>query len=281
MELIDRIILGSANFGQPYGIIQNKEIKPSEIMDEAWGLGIRWIDTARSYGPSERIIQRQIRNNMEQDWKVISKFRFGNFYDDIEMSRDILGQNLKIELIHNYKQAHAIPDGVYTSKTFDGIYVGASTYGLEDAKDASGKFSFVEIEYNALNPMILDGLRPTDCQVILRSVLQKGFLTETSTREQRQFHPDSDINSQLLLARIELQQIASDNRMSLQDLALKFVAQTTEREMIILGAHEVGQLTRNIEAMTCDPIDEECISRIREAVGYLPPEATDLRNWLI
>lgn len=58
--MIDRLILGSAQFGQLYGISNAGNIvdrkAAARILDVAYGLGIRFIDTAAVYGDSERLL---------------------------------------------------------------------------------------------------------------------------------------------------------------------------------------------------------------------------------
>ena len=58
--MIDRFILGSAQFGQRYGISNSGNIIEKKylvrILDVANGLGVRCIDTAVGYGDSERLL---------------------------------------------------------------------------------------------------------------------------------------------------------------------------------------------------------------------------------
>jgi aryl-alcohol dehydrogenase-like predicted oxidoreductase len=56
------MVLGTAQLGMPYGIA-NEEGKPNwkgalEIVAEAWDRGIRFFDTARAYGDSEKVLGR-------------------------------------------------------------------------------------------------------------------------------------------------------------------------------------------------------------------------------
>jgi aryl-alcohol dehydrogenase-like predicted oxidoreductase len=56
------MVLGTAQLGMPYGIA-NKDGKPNgegalEIVAEAWDRGIRFFDTARAYGDSEKVLGR-------------------------------------------------------------------------------------------------------------------------------------------------------------------------------------------------------------------------------
>ena len=65
----DALALGTAQLGQPYGIA-NRTGQPDEetagvVLDMAWRLGIRYLDTAQAYGRSEEIIGRRLRGSPE------------------------------------------------------------------------------------------------------------------------------------------------------------------------------------------------------------------------
>ncbi len=63
------LILGTANFGNSYGISGGLDKQQCfDILDAAWDMNIRWLDTARSYGDSEKIIGSHGRG-----FKIISK----------------------------------------------------------------------------------------------------------------------------------------------------------------------------------------------------------------
>ena len=81
--MIDRFILGSAQFGQRYGIsnagniIEKKDVV--RILDVAHGLGVRCIDTAVGYGDSERLLGQ----SGAERFAIVTKFRMPNQTNDI------------------------------------------------------------------------------------------------------------------------------------------------------------------------------------------------------
>jgi aryl-alcohol dehydrogenase-like predicted oxidoreductase len=76
-EITKKIVLGTAQFGMDYGIA-NLSGKPSkkemfEILDLAWGKGVRRFDTAPGYG-SELILGEFISaNGLQNEVKVLTK----------------------------------------------------------------------------------------------------------------------------------------------------------------------------------------------------------------
>ena len=72
-EKLERIVLGSAQFGLPYGI-SNESGKTEEeevflILNEAVKLGITYLDTAPSYGNSEEVLGKVGL----KDWNIVCK----------------------------------------------------------------------------------------------------------------------------------------------------------------------------------------------------------------
>lgn len=77
MSKIDKIILGTVQFGIAYGI-NNKIGKPSlesvfSILEEAYKLGIRTLDTAEAYGNAHEVISL-FHKQSEIRFNIISKF---------------------------------------------------------------------------------------------------------------------------------------------------------------------------------------------------------------
>ncbi len=93
----DRLILGTANFSNPYSTTKDKgglsKQECFDILDAAWDMGIRWLDTARSYGESERIIGEH-----DKSWSVISK---GDSKKERKISTNIIGRRL-IKYLHHH-----------------------------------------------------------------------------------------------------------------------------------------------------------------------------------
>ena len=52
------LILGTAQLGMAYGAANRRgmlsDFQARELLESAWDAGIRWFDTARAYGESER-----------------------------------------------------------------------------------------------------------------------------------------------------------------------------------------------------------------------------------
>lgn len=71
--MVERVALGTVQFGLPYGIANRGGQVPEEeaaaILDRAWTMGVDTLDTAISYGVSEELLGRI---GVKQ-WKVVTK----------------------------------------------------------------------------------------------------------------------------------------------------------------------------------------------------------------
>ena len=87
MHLTNKIILGTVQFGLPYGI-NNQQGIPSEkevfnILDLAFENNIRLLDTAAAYGVSETRIKEYHKISGTRKFDIISKFKYT---EDIDLS---------------------------------------------------------------------------------------------------------------------------------------------------------------------------------------------------
>jgi aryl-alcohol dehydrogenase-like predicted oxidoreductase len=118
-----KYILGTANFGNMYKDLMVGNKLAVAILNKAWDLGIRDIDTARTYGMSERMIGDYIK------WTG-NKFRVwtkGRSEQDYEESKKELGVTPHAFLWHNYELTDEIPchiDGIssYNAEFFKRAY---------------------------------------------------------------------------------------------------------------------------------------------------------------
>jgi aryl-alcohol dehydrogenase-like predicted oxidoreductase len=132
-------ILGTANFGNMYKNLMVGNKVAVSILDKAWELGIRNIDTARSYGRSEDMIGDYIKwtGNRFHVWTK------GRSMEDYEESKKALGLTPHAFLWHNYE----LTDDV--GCMIDGI----SSYEAEYFKRAydENNISILQVQWNILD----------------------------------------------------------------------------------------------------------------------------------
>src|SRR5271157_1467855 len=89
--MINKLIIGTANFGLRYGIANDKKLSLEEafaILDYAHSQGIEWIDTARAYGDAEDTVGKFFAKRGKV-FKVISKLPGKEYSNAREVGNDV------------------------------------------------------------------------------------------------------------------------------------------------------------------------------------------------
>lgn len=185
--MITKIILGTAQFGLDYGVnnkkgrILKKEV--FEILNYAWKNKVRILDTALTYGESEKIIGKFIKKK-RVPFKIISKLpkanskTAGGFFSE-SLAR--LGQD-KIYgyLVHNFKsflKNNLIWDTLEKLKAKGRIKkIGFSLYYPQELKyllKHNFNFDIVQFPYNIFDQRFaphLSLLKKRNIEIHVRSV---------------------------------------------------------------------------------------------------------------
>ena len=192
-----KIRLGTANFGQKYGITKNNfvdNLELKEILNCAKDLSIRAIDTASGYGMSERLLGKNLSNDI--DWDICTKIRLtpGNYLNIHnlvhESIRNLGGRKVKTVLIHNVHEYKAMDYG-QVNKQFvnlveEGIInnFGISAYDLEEIEYFKKLFpmmTFFQLPDNICSQKYLDNsfllkLKESNNIIDVRSIFLQGIL---------------------------------------------------------------------------------------------------------
>ena len=191
---IKRIIIGSANFGNHYGIKEKKLSLKSihQILKYANKIGVKLIDTAQSYGNSERDIGK-LRNkyNLEVITKLPSlkkKLKNTEFENLLIKSNNALNSKFKYLLFHDFKDF--VRNNYYNPKKiikFKGIYfkkLGVSVYSPEEfLKCLKFKnldciqipFNILDYRWNTIDFMKIKK-KNKNLEIHARSIFLKGIL---------------------------------------------------------------------------------------------------------
>lgn len=143
---MSRLMLGTANFGNEYkGVFIGRDTA-YKILKKAWELGIRDIDTARSYGESEQIIGEYIKFSGRK-FRVWTK---GRSEEDKEISEETLGLPPHAWLIHNYKKN----DPYFPGCSGVSCYGDEWKYAAQElfyTKNEHYQYQYVQVPWNILD----------------------------------------------------------------------------------------------------------------------------------
>ena len=210
---MNRIVLGGAQLGLPYGILNGGETLSREevarILDTAAGHGIDAIDTAIAYGQSESVIGETAQNR----FKIISKLppipldvsnvsQWVRTQVDASLSR-LKCTSLDALLLHRSQdltdahgaELYAAINSLKVEKIIQRF--GVSIYTLDELNGIIGTFDIdvVQAPLNVFDRRILgviDQLTALNIEVHVRSVFLQGVLIAKPENRPQRFQPWSD-----------------------------------------------------------------------------------------
>jgi aryl-alcohol dehydrogenase-like predicted oxidoreductase len=210
---MNRIVLGGAQLGLPYGILNGGETLSREevarILDTAVGHGIDSIDTAIAYGQSESVIGETAQNR----FNIISKLpplpsEVSNVSEWVHMQVDASLARLKCKsldalLLHRPQdlveqhgaELYAAISSLKIKKIIHRF--GISIYAPDELDGIIGKFDIdvVQAPLNVFDRRILeviDQLTARSIEVHVRSVFLQGVLIASPKDRPQRFQPWSE-----------------------------------------------------------------------------------------
>ena len=256
----NKIILGSANFDQIYGIKKNF-IKKSEIkklFDLAIKSEIKIIDTSPLYNESEKIIGL-LNNNR---FKIISKIpktpktiKKENIQKWLKQNVMISLKNLKIKkfeclLIHNansllckngdeiYKGIRNMKINGFTNKIGVSIY----DFNILDKILKKFKFNLIQAPFNILDQRLVEEgwlkkLKKRKIEVHVRSIFLQGILLLKHNLLPKKL---KKLNKKLMVLKNWLKK----NKFSSLQVCLSFVLNQRQLDGVVIGYNSTNQLNQ-------------------------------------
>ncbi len=269
--IVSEVSLGTVELGMNYGIpIDNNHIRPMEddasrLLNCALDLGINFIDTARSYGTSEKVIGNTFgyysRNKCIIATKVHhfqGEHRSGKaLYEHIETSVEESLRALRRGFI-DILYAHSIPVEIIKRGEVTRIlsdlqrrgfvrFIGVTTYGEEAALAAihDGRYDVIQVAYNPIDRLMEDHVmseaQAHDIGIVVRSVLQRGAITS-------RYHQMPESLSELRKTIGKLDKLCDDyNIGSLPELAFRFVLRNQTIASALVGTARMNELEEVID----------------------------------
>lgn len=269
---------GAAIGGNSFGSVSEREAL--DTLAAAHERGCNFIDTARIYGESERVLGKYLRGGRDR-YIVASKYSG----QQPGMRRTLEEQltRLGTEAIDVY-QVHWVPRGKDVA-LYEDLYalrkegkarfigVSASTSADVDYVLSNLDVDTVQLPFNLLQPepMLagLSRLRAAGLGVIARSVLREGFLTGKFARGQV-FDPKIDVRGGLDPAQLDqrLDDVAKFDFLrqydpSMTHAAIRYALSFAGIATSVIGTKTVAQARENFSPMRALPA--EALRRIKRA----------------
>ncbi len=257
-----KLMIGTVQFGMDYGIA-NQCGKPSdyescEIIRTALNYGIDWVDTARTYGSSEKVLGN-IAKKLNAKLNIVTKtLTHGKPEEIIDTLKKSLS-DLNVDSVHGFLVHHA--NSLIDDKS--DIVFGH----MNDAKDAGLVKKIGVTVYNTEQTFAILEKYPIDIIQIPCNVLEQRFVRSGAIRKlaekKVEIHIRSIFLQGLLLMDIDtvpnyfnsiiphlsnLQVVAKTNGISMLELSIVFVKSLSCVDRMIVGVQNVEQLHSIVHA---------------------------------
>ena len=256
-----KLVIGSAQLGMNYGLFNNKKINRKEfkkIEKLVLSSKINFIDTATSYGNSEKIIG----NSKLKKLHIITKIKLPskkNIHIRNWVSKEISRSLVKLKinkiygvLIHNYKDLLGKNGKDYLLSLQELKRkkiirkIGISVYNPQEIKSIwkFWKPDLIQAPFNPLDNRILDSgwintLKKFKVKIFVRSIFLQGLLIN----ENSSFVINK--NSKILLNKFR--NWCFKNNVSLLQACLHFIKQFKKIDYLVVGFNNYNQLKEIID----------------------------------
>ncbi|MGW1455555.1 aldo/keto reductase [Salegentibacter agarivorans] len=289
MDRSNKLILGTVQFGLPYGVNnQNGLIPESEvykIFERAVSLGINFLDTAAAYGDAEKRIGIFKRGGME--FEVITKFSKTEGENWEKSLKDSLDK-MNIEIVdtvmfHSYeaffKNRKNLSEIIDSGKERLFKRLGVSVYNNEEllALKQVKEIEVVQLPFNLLDNEyqrgeIVEELKNSGKKIHTRSCFLQGlfFMDEKNL-------PGNLKPLKPWLGKIKA--IAKENNIEIGHLSLQYVLNKNYVDGVLFGVDSIKQLEQNIE-WTNKNLPEEIFIQI-DKIKVSDPTLLNPSRWQI
>lgn len=252
--------LGTATFIPNYGLPVAASAAPLTcLLREAVERGVRYIDTAPAYGPSEALLAELADLLRARQVRLCTKLPPDALAGGIAGSlRRLRCDSVDTLLVHSARRddllASRIAQALRAAKeSRHASLTGASTYGADDARIALEQpwCDVVQVEHSILNPSVVRTVAETrrpGQEIAVRSVLCKGLLTD---RRGHATHLDGAAAA--TLERLEAR--ARDWGLSLPKLAIRFALDTPGVDIVLVGVTNLAELETVLAAARRAPLE--------------------------
>ena len=294
---VSRLMLGTVQFGQEYGVA-NKTGMPSyeeveEMLGFAFDSGINALDTAYGYGESEERLGRFLSGYDRRDEIfVVTKVNHldtesGDLKEQMDASIETSLKRLQMDSIPGYMLHKA--DNMDSDFVMDylnelkerGVVreVGVSIYTPEQAHKALSfdLVSAVQIPFNVFDLRLVKSgflaeAKAKGVAVFARSSFLQGVVlmpNEDLPEKIKDFAPYKD----------EFVKICESEGRTINEVAFKFPLAQEGLTSVLFGVDNISQLKENIEVYNTPELDSGLVAKLRDAFKDVPERLINPARW--
>ena len=262
-----KLILGTVQFGLHYGINNTigklTEDQVFELLETAYELGIKTLDTAEAYGNAHSIIS-SFHKQSKKRFNIISKYSSSNFDYPIDLVERIQVHcsNFNVNYLEGY-MFHSYNDfkininnepNVLENIKNSGLVkkIGVSAYSNDEIEDLLNfkNINLIQLPFNLFDneyqrKEILEKAKKRNIEIHTRSVFLQGLFFKDFNTLTNCLLPLKNNLSELSL-------ILKNNNISIESLALNYPLNKTYIDKVLIGVDSLEQLKKNIKATEND-----------------------------
>lgn len=282
-DLLGRIVLGTASFGNEYGLLNKKKSidisearKIIKLFLDSGGLN---IDTSPGYGRSEVILSKVLKEFNNKKINITTKFLLDEKYDidkiknQIDNSFKKFGNKLNTILCHTpdinkTKNADFVIELFKYIKNNYSINTGLSIYSKTELNNLSSTFKneiqVIQAPYNIFDStassLKKDELISQNTIIVGRSIFLQGFLISDKCPIPEFYREFKSFRN-----------ICSDYGLDSKELCIRYAFQNKFIDLIAVGVNSLDHLTSLINKLKMIKNNKQI------QIRNLDSEATDIR----
>ena len=292
-----RLMLGTVQFGMPYGIA-NRTGQPSyelarDIVALAYDGGVNCLDTAAAYGSSEAVLGKALHElGLSGKISVVSKVpalpeecssdrAARRFIEDTVHSslRRLQIDRLDVCLFHRADDAHYMDAllGLRDRGMIGQVGISVDTPGEAIPILSGGTAAALQAPLNLLDKRmeragVFAAVRRRRVLLFTRSAYLQGLI----------LMPEGDVPQELqpvLPVRRALEQVAAEAGIGMAEMALRYPLSRPEVTSVVVGVEGLEQMRENLSLSAKGGLGPDLIERIEQLVPELPERCIRPSLW--
>jgi len=294
--ILAEVILGTANFGNNYGVLNSKNAgretvtaqEAINIINYCKSVGIKRFDTASTYGSAMLILEEYLKNDAEIEvlnkisWVGGSSLHFARYHTElIELMQRPIGAVTTLVQWHNWEGSlsdlERMAEIQAKFKTSHNLRFGVTTYGVQNAELAANSpyIDSVQFEYNVLNQQVIQALSSSNshrtCNYVIRSILLQGLLPSNNFGSFQLF-------PELFDAITHFQTISNTWGLLPLEVAIRSMLNYPINSDLVIGATSIQELNQVLASLLKGPLPTELFEQLFQLRKY-DVTLADPRNW--
>jgi spore coat polysaccharide biosynthesis protein SpsF (cytidylyltransferase family)/aryl-alcohol dehydrogenase-like predicted oxidoreductase len=306
-ERLDKFVLGTVQIGMPYGIKGDafpSENERKEMLKVAIGAGVKYLDTARIYGQSERLIGEINHAGWKSRYSVITKIKIDNYINsghqissiklfaeaELAKSRRALRLNfLDNVLVHELNDYFmgdgALRDYLTESKQKGELgSIGVSVQSPEELRKALDEpdFELIQLPFNIMDwrweglvEKLKERKRCSNLKVHVRSVFLQGLLL---SKEAQLWNTANVAAGEKAIEWLE-SMVKKLKRENIADLCVAWARSQDWVDGVVIGAGNLSQIIDNIKLFRYGDLSNSEMQEISASRPVLQVNSLDPTQW--